>query len=141
MAAQVPPAVVVPPGLPEMDYVLFLCGLTDQATRARLMNLEGLDTLYEFGDATDSEIEGMATRNERRTPANQQVHLGMGRIKRLKAVAYWVCKQRREGVPVVVMNLTAAVIAQRIAEQTLLPPDGKKDEKLFEPEKFDPKHF
>jgi hypothetical protein len=65
----------------------------------------------------------------------------MTRIKRLKAVAFWVCKQRREGVPVDVANLTAAVIAQTIAEKTLAPSGGKKYEKLFEPEKFDPNCF
>jgi hypothetical protein len=58
MAAQVPPAVVVPnpPGVPEMDQVLLLCGVTEQASRDRLIAFEGLDTLYEFGDATDADI-------------------------------------------------------------------------------------
>jgi hypothetical protein len=65
----------------------------------------------------------------------------MTQMKRLKAVAFWVPKQRREGVSVDVTNLTAAVIAQTIAEKTLAPLAGKKDVKLYEPEKFDPKHF
>ena len=137
MAAQVPPAVVV---LPEMDQVLFLCGITDAAARACLILAEGLDTLDEFGDATNDEIANMAKRNESRSTAAARVQLGMGRIKRLKAVAFWVCKQRREGVPMDAGNLTV-VIAQTIAEKTLAPLAGKKDEKLFESEKFDPKHY
>jgi hypothetical protein len=143
MAAQVPPAVVVPnpPGVPEMDQVLLLCGVTEQASRDRLIAFEGLDTLYEFSDATDADITDLAKRNESRTPANSRVQLGMTRIKRMKAVAFWVRKQRSEGIPVDVNNLTAAVIAATITEQTLTPSGAKKDEKMFEPEKFDSKRF
>jgi hypothetical protein len=119
----------------------FLCGITDAAARACLILAEGLDSLDEFGDATNDEIADMAKRNESRTTAAARVQLGMTRIKRLKAVAFWVRKQRREGVPVDVGNLTAAVINQMIAEKTLAPSAGKKDEKLFESEKFDPKHY
>ena len=83
----------------------------------------------------------MAKRNESRATAAARVQLGMTRIKRLKVVAFWLRKQRREGVPMDVGNLTAVVIAQTIAEKTLAPSAGKKDEKLLELEKFDPRHY
>ena len=66
MAAQVPPDIVV---LPEMDQILFLCGFTDAAARARLILAEGLDTLDKFGDATDDEIADVAKHNESRATA------------------------------------------------------------------------
>ena len=74
MAAQVPPSVVFPV-LPEMDQILFLCGITDEAARACLILAEGLDTLDEFGDATDDEIADMAKRNESRSTAAARVQL------------------------------------------------------------------
>ena len=141
MAAQVPPALAIPNPAHEMGFVLLLCGITDQQARTRLIEFEGLGTLDEFGDYTDEEIADMAKRNEMRTPANVRVHFGIARIKKLKAVAFWVRKQRREGVPVDVANLTAAVIADAITEKTLTPSGSKKDEKLFEPEKFEPKRY
>jgi hypothetical protein len=149
MAAQVPPAVVQPPivvGVPnppfhEMDQVLLLCGVTDQAARVRLINFEGLETIAEFGNANDAEIMDMAKRNESRTPAVQRVHLGMSRIKKLKAVAFWACKQQREGVGIDINNLNAAVINDTIKEMTLAPASAKKDEKLFKPDKFEPKRY
>ena len=138
MAAKLHPAVVV---LPEMDQILFLCGITDAAARARLILVEGLDTLVKFGDATENKIADMAKRNDSLATAAARVQLGMTRIKQLKAVAFWVCKQRREGVPIDIGSLTAAVIAQTFTEKTLAPSVGKKDERLFESEKFDPKHY
>jgi hypothetical protein len=149
MAAQVPPAVVLPPvvaGVPnppyyEMDQVLLLCGVIDPAARLRLINFEGLETIAEFGDANDAEITDMAKRNESRTPAAQRVHLGMTRIKKLKAVAFWARKQQREGVVIDINNLNAAVINDTIKEMTLAPASAKKDEKLFEPDKFEPKRY
>ena len=121
MAAQVPPAVVPnPPGY-EMGFVLLLCGIANQQDRDRLIEFEGLGGLDEFGDYTDDEIADMAKRNETRTPANTRVHFGIARIKKMKAVAFWVRKQRREGIPVDVTNLTAAVIAHTITEKTLSP--------------------
>ena len=141
MAAQVPPAVVPnPPGY-EMGFVLLLCGIANQQDRDRLIEFEGLGGLDEFGDYTDDEIADMAKRNETRTPANTRVHFGIARIKKMKAVAFWVRKQRREGIPVDVTNLTAAVIAHTIMEKTLSPSGSKKDEKMFEPEKFEPKRY
>ena len=143
MAARVPPAVVPPAvAVPNpMGFVLLLCGITNQQARIRLIDYEGLGTLEEFGDYTDDEIADMAKRNEKPTPENTRVHFGIARIKKMKAVAFWVCKQRREGVPVDINNLTAAVIAKAITEKTLAPSGSKKDEKLFEPEKFDLKRY
>jgi hypothetical protein len=144
MAAQVPPAAAVPPAVAvpnPMGFVLLLCGITDQQARIRLIDFEGLGTLEEFGDYTDDEIADMAKRNEMRTPENTRVHFGIARIKKMKAVAFWVRKQRREGIPLDINNLTPAVIADAITEKTLAPSGSKKDEKLFEPEKFDPKRY
>jgi hypothetical protein len=58
----------------------------------------------------------------------------------LKAVAFWVRKQQRKGVGLDINNLTAAVIADMIKEKTLAP-SAKKDEKLFEVDKFEPKQY
>jgi hypothetical protein len=148
MAAQVPPAAAVPPvvAVPNlmglMGFVLLLCGKTNQQARIRLIDFEGLDALEEFGDYTDDEIADMAKRNEMRTPENTRVRFGIARIKKMKTVAFWVCKQPRcEGIPLDINSLTPAVIAEAITEKTLEPSGSKKDEKLFEPEKFDPKRY
>jgi hypothetical protein len=111
-----------------MDQVLLLCGVTDPAVRGGLILVEGLATLDEVGNATNEEIANLAKRNKLRATAAARVQLGMTRIKRLKAVAFWVHKQRREGVPVDDANLMMAVIAPTIAEKTLAPSAEKKDE-------------
>jgi hypothetical protein len=83
MAAQVTPAVVVPPAVAvpnPMGFVLLLCGITDQQAHIRLIDFEGLGTVEEFGDYTDDKIADMAKRNEMRTPENTRIHLGIWRI-------------------------------------------------------------
>jgi hypothetical protein len=131
-------------GHPVLNHVLTLCGFENPVARMRVIEFEGLDTLDAFGDFDDTAIENMAKRNEGRSPQANRVVFGIRRILKLKAVAFWVRKQRREGVAPDDMNvhdLDADVVATMIREMSLSTTDTKRDEKLFYPSKFNPKKY
>lgn len=128
---------------PEMDHVLTICGFNDPIARMRVIQAEGLDMLDSFGDFEDVAIENMAKRNEARS-AGTRVNFGIRRILKLKAVAYWVRKKRREGVEADDMNvhdLDDDTISGMIRELSLATTDAKRDDKLFYPSKFNPKKY
>jgi hypothetical protein len=148
--AAVPPA-ALPVGLdpmipPDVDFVLMMCGVgvtvdgDDPAARARVIRLEGLNSLAAFGFYTDEEIADMAQRNERRSPAALRVRMGLGHIKRLKAVSYWVKKARREGRDLDALELNPDLLDE-LMEEMSHQVTTKKDEKLFYPEKFEAKRY
>jgi hypothetical protein len=148
--AAVPPAAVPPmvdPMIPaDVDFVLMMCGVgvtldgDDPAARARVICFEGLDSFAAFGLYTDEEIADMAQRNERRSPAAQRVRMGLGHIKRLKAVSYCVKKARREGRMLDALELTPELLDE-LMEEMSHEVTTKKDEKLFYPEKFKAKRY
>jgi hypothetical protein len=111
--------------------------------RARLLEYERFASLDAFGDYTDTMIESMADKNEKRTPANTRVRFGIQRVLYVKAVSFWVRKQRREGVPVLIDNLNPDVIARMVQEMNLeRSMDASADEdKVGQPAKFDPKKY
>jgi hypothetical protein len=128
--------------VPEVNTVLILCGFANPVDRARLVDGEDLDVLDSFGDFTDSLIDNMADRNEKRTPAAQRVRFGVQRILRLKAVAHWVRQKRREGVIPNIDELNIDVIRENVREMTIdSAADTKRDDKMFYPDKFNPKKY
>jgi hypothetical protein len=126
---------------PELDQMLTMCGFTTAVERARLLEYERFASLDAFGDYTDTMIESMAGKNEKSTPANTRVCFGIQHVLYVKAVSFWVRKQRREGVPVSIDNLIPVVIAQMVQEMNLeRSMDASADEdKVGQPAKFDPK--
>ena len=82
-----------------MRYVLHVCGLRDIPSQTRLVEYEGLETIEELANYTDSELDTMADRNLKRTPTNTRIQMGLARTKKLKAVKHWITKKFREGAP------------------------------------------
>jgi hypothetical protein len=132
-------ALIILAGVPEMNQVLTLCGFVNPVDRARLVEIEGLDTLDAFGDFSDDSIKHMARKYER--PGPDQMRFGIRRIIKMKAIAFWVRKQRREGVEATVDQLNEVVIHTAMREMTISTDEPKKDEKMFYPEKFNPKKY
>jgi hypothetical protein len=75
------------------------------------------------------------------TPVAQHVNFGMHRIRKFKAIAYWVRKCRYEGTVADVANLNQEAITAMSRELTLVPLEPKRDDKLFYPPKFDPNKY
>jgi hypothetical protein len=132
-------ALIILAGVPEINQVLTLCGFTNPVDRARLVQIEQFDTLDSFGDFSDDSIEHMARKYER--PGPDQMRFGITRLVKMKAIAYWVRKQRREGLAATIDRLNNAVLAGTIREMTISTEEAKKDEKMFYPEKFNPKKY
>jgi hypothetical protein len=122
-----------------MNQVLTLCGFTKPIEQAQLINRELLTDLDSIGDYTDDAIESMAKRVDR--PGDGHVGFGIGRITKFKAIAFWVRKQRQEGVAIAIDRLDADVIRGMICEMTIAGTEPKKDDKLYYPEKFNPKKY
>jgi hypothetical protein len=144
--AAVPPVDIPPIEEPPVDplgivhQALILCGVIEDINRVRIIVFEGINSVVFMGNLTDEEIEKMAGRLAKHTPANMRVILGMGQIKRLKTFAYWVRKMRREGKPVDLDMMDAAAL-DTIADKVALTTPSKADEKLFYPPLFDPKKY
>jgi hypothetical protein len=128
--------------VPEVDQMLVMCGFTDVLERARLVEYERFPSLDAFGDYTDSMIESMAGRNEKRTPAASRIRFGIQRTLNIQAVSYWVRKQRCEGIAVSIDDLNPDVLVAMTREMNLnLDRDKDKDDKLFQPGKFEPRKY
>jgi hypothetical protein len=59
--------------IPEVDQMLIMCGFTDVLEHAHLVEFERFPSLDAFGDYTNSMIESMADKNEKRTPAASRI--------------------------------------------------------------------
>jgi hypothetical protein len=81
-----------------------------------LVEYEHFALLNAFGDYTDTMIESMADKNEKRTPANICVRFGIQHVLYVKSVLFWVCKQHCEGIPVMIDDLNPDVIARMVQE-------------------------
>ena len=119
-----------------MRYVLHVCGLRDIPSQTRLIEYEGLETIKELANYTDSELDTMADRNSKRTPTNTCIQMGLARTKKLKAVKYWITKKLREGAPCDLFELNDAFIADLIREMSIAKDDKATDSKLYYPEAF-----
>ena len=83
---------------PEMDhhgmrYVLHMCGIRDIQAQTRLIEYEGIEEVDQLAIYDNKDIESMAGRNSKRTPANTCIQFGMARTKAVKAIVHWVCKK------------------------------------------------
>jgi hypothetical protein len=138
----IPPVDEEPPIDPmaQVHQALTLCGVIEDIERVRIIVFEGINSILFMGNLMDEEIEKMAQRLAKRTPANTRVILGMGQIKRLKTFAYWVRKMRREGKPLDIDALDAAAL-DGVADEVALTMTSKADEKLFYPPPFDAKKY
>jgi hypothetical protein len=119
-------------GFEEMDRTLLLCGFTRPVQRFRLIDQEGLDTLESFGDIPDETFDRTARTWESKDNRNR-ISFGIGRLQKLKAVAFWVRKCQREGMPINV---------QRMGKEKLLAEkEERQDAKLYYPPPFDYKKY
>jgi hypothetical protein len=59
----------------------------------------------------------------------------------VKAIAFWVRKRRHEGAEIALEGLNEEVVCTLIREMTLASKEEKRDDKLFYPNKFNPKKY
>lgn len=126
------------PGLENhaIRYVFHVCGLRDIPSQTRLIEFEGIDDVDDLANYTDTEIDQMADRNSKRSPAAQRVQFGLKRTKYLKAVCHWVRRNAREGLTSDVRELTPILIADLIQDMVTQAAKGLGDAKLYYPEAF-----
>jgi hypothetical protein len=124
-------ALIILAGVPEINQVRTLCGFVNPVDCARLVEIEGLDTLDAFGNISDDLlIEYMARKYE--CPGPDQMRFGIRRIIKMKVIAFWVRKQRREGVEATILDqLNEVVIRTTMREMTIRTDEPKKDKKCF----------
>jgi hypothetical protein len=119
-----------------MRYVLHMCGLRDIPSQTRLIEFEGLEDINELANYTESELDAMADRNSKRSPATTRVQMGLARTKKLKAVKFWITKKLREDAPCDLVELNDAFIGDLIREMSLTKSDKDSDSKLYYPDAF-----
>ena len=117
-------------------YVLHVCGIRDLQAQTRLIEYEGIEEVEQLAIYDDKEIESMADRNSKRTPANTRIQFGLARTKTLKAIAHWIRKKTREGVTSDLRELTPDFIAELIVELNAETTKDKADLKLYYPDAF-----
>ena len=126
---------------PDLDhhgfrYVLHVCGLREIPAQTRLIEFEGIENVEDLANYTDAEIDAMADRNSKRSPANIRVNMGLARTKSLKAITHWVRKKIREGSPCDLQELTPQLIAELIGEINAKAAKKDSDTKLYYPDAF-----
>jgi hypothetical protein len=95
-----------------------------------------------LGDFTDDAIENMGRkRNNEACPQASQVHFGICHILKMKAIDFWVQKRHREGANIALEGLNEETVRTLIREMTLASKEEKRDDKLFYPNKFNPKKY
>ena len=119
-----------------MRYVLHMCGLRDIPSQTRLIDHEGLENIEELANYTDAELDTMADRNSKRSPAPTRVQMGLARTKKLKAVKFWITKKLRENAPCDLTELTEGLIGELIREMSLMKSGKESDSKLYYPDAF-----
>lgn len=119
-----------------MRFVLHVCGLRDIPSQTRLIEFEGLELVEELANYTDAELDTMADRNSKRSPAPTRVQMGLSRTKKLKAVKFWVTRKIRENSPIDLTELNDAMIVKLIREMSVAKTGKESDSKLYYPEAF-----
>lgn len=142
------PAVIVNldemfPGLEHqpMRYILHVCGLRDIPSQTRLIDFEGLENIEDLAHYTDGELDTMADRNSKRSPAATRIQMGLARTKKLKAVKFWISKKLRENAACDLTELNEHLIAELIREMSLAKSDKDTDGKLYYPDVFNPSDY
>ncbi len=119
-----------------MRYVLHMCGVRDIQAQTRLIEYEGIEEVDQLAIYDDKDIEAMADRIPKRTPATTRIQFGMARTKTMKAIAHWVRKKSRKGITCDLRELTPAFIAKLILEFNAESGKDKADSKLYYPDAF-----
>ena len=117
-----------------MRYVLHVCGLRDIPSQTQLMEFEGLEIIEDLAHYTDSELDTMAVRYSKRSPAATRVQMGLAHTKKLKAVQFWISKKLRENAACDFIELTEPLIAELIWELSLTKSDKDADGELYYPD-------
>jgi hypothetical protein len=122
----------------EIDRTLFLCGFANPIHHFCLIDGEGLDTLDSFGDIPDETFDRTVCMWESK---GERIAFGIGRLQKMKAVAFWVRKCQREGTPINVVDLDDTLIARMRKEKSMTEKEEKLDAKLYYPPPFDPMKY
>jgi hypothetical protein len=71
-------------------YVLHVCGLHDIPPLTRLIEYDGIDDVEDLANYTETEMDQMADRNSKRSPAAHRIPFRLKRTKYLKAFCHRV---------------------------------------------------
>ena len=125
----------------DVDAVLTLCGFTNDNDRRKFWLAEGWSETADFGMFSYKEIEAMASRAERR-PTAQRVIVGAVKLKKLKAISYWVRKLSNQGNNDPDINtLYNVTLHDLVVEMNAKEEDKKRDSLDLKPKDFDAKDF
>jgi hypothetical protein len=110
------------PGLEHqrIHYVFHVCGLRDIPSQTRLIEIEGIESVEDLANYTDSELENMR----------------LQRTKTLKAITHWVRKRIREEAECDLCLLNQNLIAELIMEINAAAGKKDADSKLYYPDAF-----
>jgi hypothetical protein len=115
---------------------MHMCGLRDIPSQSCLIELEGIELVEDLANYKDSEIDAMADRNSKRTPANTRIQFGLARTKNHKAITHWVRKKPCEGLTCDLRELTPELISALIMEINANIGKKESDSKLYYPDSF-----
>ena len=125
----------------DVDAVLTLCGFTNDNDRRKFWLAEGWNKTADFGMFSYKEIEAMASRAERR-PTAQRVIVGAVKLKKLKAISYWVRKLSNQGNDDPDINtLDNVTLHDLVVEMNAKEEDKERDSLDLKPKDFDAKDF
>ena len=125
----------------DVDAVLTLCGFTNDNDRRKFWLVEGWSETADFGMFSYKEIKAMASRAERR-PTAQRVIVGAVKLKKLKAISYWVRKLSNQGNDDPDINtLDNVTLHDLVVEMNVKEEDKERDSLDLKPKDFDAKDF
>jgi hypothetical protein len=111
LAAEVPPE--ADPGEQALRECLQVCGFGHQ-DQNRIIIMEGIVSLDDLGLLTETEIDNMAKNPEGRLTAAERLRFGAMRLKKFKALAFWVWDRLRRSMTLDPTVFTDAVLLESI---------------------------
>ena len=126
----------------DLNAVFAMCGITDEVTRANIINREGFTQLSDLGVLeTDTDVTEMAKRMAARTQAEGRVLLGTVVIKRLQTLVWWIRDHQKRGLALEAANFDAEAMNQASEMKSLCREIADKEPSIADLGKFDPDDF
>ena len=92
-----------------LEHCLDICGFA-AADRQRIVGIEGITSLADVASFTDREIDTMAKDSGARRTAPERLVFGTMRVKKFKALSYWIKDQVRRGLVPDPLSFDAAAL-------------------------------
>ena len=129
----------------DLNAILMVCGIEDQAEHMSIINNEQFQGLEDFCMfESEKDVDRMAGRLASRTLQEGCMHLGTITIKKLQALVFWCKDHQMHGVDLVAAEFDQAAlnkamegkhVCKEVKETESAP--SIKDLKKFNPDKFE----